>query len=73
MQMLHMLASASHRHQPNASDNHTASFGAVLPVQVLNNRCVCVSDVVVVVVTVVLVLVMVFSWSLLLLWLLLLL
>jgi hypothetical protein len=64
MQMLHMLASASHRHQPNASDNHTSSFGAVLPVQVLNNRCVCVSDVVVVVVTVLLVL---FSLSILLL------
>ena len=60
MQMLHMLASASHRHQLNASDNHTASFGAVLPLQVLNNQCVCVSDVVVVV-AVVLVLVMVFA------------
>ena len=54
-----MLASASHRHQPNASDNHTAPFGAVLPLQVQNNRCVCVSDVVVVVVTVGVVIVMV--------------
>ena len=67
MQVLHVLASASQRHQPNASDNRTAPFCAVLPLQVQNNRCVCVSDVVVVVVTVVLVLVMVFSLSLLLL------
>ena len=58
MQVGHMLASASHRRQPNASDNHTAPFGAALPLQVQNNRCVCASDVVIVV-TVVVVLVMV--------------
>ena len=38
----------------------TAPFGAALPLQVQNNRCVCVSDVFVVVVTVVVVLAMVF-------------
>ena len=43
MQVLHVLASASQRHQPNASDNRTAPFCAVLPLQVQNNRCVCVS------------------------------
>jgi hypothetical protein len=43
MQVLHVLASASQRHQPNASDNRTAPFGAVLPLQGQNNRCVCVS------------------------------
>ncbi len=59
MQVLHLLASANHRHQPNASDNHTAPFGAALPLQVQNNRCVYVSDVVVVVITVVVVLVIV--------------
>ena len=60
MQMLHMLSSASHHHQPNASDSHTAPFGAALPLQVQNSRCVCVSDVVVVVVVTVVVLVMAF-------------
>ena len=55
-----MLANASHCHQPTARDNHTAPFGAVLPLQEQHNRCVCVSDVVVVVVTVVVVLAMVF-------------
>ncbi len=56
-----MLENASHRHQQNASDNHTAPFGAVLPLQVHNDRCVCVSDVDVVVVTVVVILSMVFG------------
>ena len=49
-----MLASASNRHQLNASDNGTAQFCAALPLQVQHNLCVCVSDVVVVVVTVLL-------------------
>jgi hypothetical protein len=49
-----MLASASNRHQLNASDNDTAQFCAALPLQVQHNLCVCVSDVVVVVVTVLL-------------------
>ncbi len=43
-----------------ASDNHTAPFGAVLPLQVQSNRYVCVSDVVVVVVVTVVVLVKIF-------------
>ena len=50
MQVLHTLASARNCHQPYVSDNDTAPFGAALPLQVQNNRCVCVSDVVVVVV-----------------------
>jgi hypothetical protein len=40
---------------PDARGNNTAAFGAALPLQVQNNRCVCVSDVVVVVIVVVLV------------------
>ena len=47
-----------HRHKPNARGNNTAPIGAVLTLQVQNNRCVCISDVVVVV-TVVVVLVVV--------------